>query len=393
MDAAATTTNPPEPIKKIKVVVSDLHLGKGKNLESGGINSLEEFYYGEKLVEFIQYYSSGAYRDYEVELIINGDFLNFLQVDYKGHFLTVLTETICLSILNSIINGHKNVFRALTAFAGKPGNSVTYVIGNHDQAMLWPACREALNVAISTKIRYKNIVYFFDGVHIEHGHMHEAANRLDPRRFFLKKNLAEPILNLPFGSLFFVEMVLKIKEKYPFVDKIRPFSKMLRWALFNETLMTIRTIFRVLSYFIRSALVSDGRRRWTFKKLFQIIFESAIFPDLTESAHKVLADERVHTVIFGHSHVYLYRQWGHDKEYFNTGTWTELTSLDIVSLGKITKLTYVYIEYPEDGGASTQSLEGVARVSPHRGRCCGFLRARAQCLDAENFKFIQRNEI
>ena len=33
-----------------------------------------------------------------------------------------------------------------------------------------------------------------------------------------------------------------------------------------------------------------------------------------------------------------------DKEYFNTGTWTELTSLDIVSLGKITKLTYVLIE-------------------------------------------------
>ena len=67
-------------IKKIKIVISDLHLGKGKVLENGGLNSLEEFYYSEKLVEFIHYYSSGIYRDYEVELIINGDFLNFLQV-------------------------------------------------------------------------------------------------------------------------------------------------------------------------------------------------------------------------------------------------------------------------------------------------------------------------
>lgn len=84
-------------------------------------------------------------------------------------------------------------------------------------------------------------------------------------------------------------------------------------------------------------------------QFFKIAFESAIFPDLSESARKILRDERVHTVVFGHTHVYQYRQWGTDKEYFNTGTWTELTSLDIVSLGKITKLTYVLLEYPEDG--------------------------------------------
>ncbi len=336
-------------VKKIKVVVSDLHLGKGRILPGGGVNSLEEFYYGEKLVEFLHYYSSGAFRDYEVELIINGDFLNFLQVDYRGHFLTVLTEGVCLEILRSIVDGHRNVFKAMSDFASKAGNSITYVVGNHDQAMLWPACREHLNQAIGSNIRYKNIVYFFDGIHIEHGHMHESANRLDPRRFFLKKDLAEPILNLPFGSLFFIEHVLKIKHKYPFIDKIRPFSRMVRWALVNETWMSVMTTLQTFKYFIRSAWQGDTRRRWSFKKLFQILLESAIFPDLTESAHKVLADERVHTVIFGHSHVYQYRQWSQDKEYFNTGTWTELTSLDIVSLGKITKLTYVLLEYPEDG--------------------------------------------
>lgn len=336
--------------KKIKLVVSDLHLGKGRLLPTGGINHLEEFYFGDKLVEFIQYYSSGAFRDYEVELIINGDFLNFLQVDYKGHFLTVLTEGVCLEVMKSIVDGHKRVFKALTEFAAKPGNVITYIVGNHDQAMLWPACREYLNQVCHTNIRYKNIVYFFDGVHIEHGHMHEAANRMDPRRFFLKKDLAEPILNLPFGSHFFVDLVLKIKFKYPFVDKIRPFGKMVRWALINETRMTISAIWGALRFLSRSMFTWDPRRQWGFKKVFEIILESAIFPDLGDAARRVLQDERVHTVIFGHSHVYQYRQWAVDKEYFNTGTWTDITSLDIVSLGKITKLTYVIIEYPEDGG-------------------------------------------
>lgn len=339
-----------EPVKKIKLVVSDLHLGKGRIVEGGGINSFEEFYYGDKLVEFFHYYSTGIYQEYEVELIINGDFLNFLQVDYKGHFLTVVTEKIALDVLKSIIDGHPRVFKAMSDFAAKPGNSITYVIGNHDQAMLWPACRAYLNSVVGKPVRFKNIVYFFDGVHIEHGHMHEAANRMDPRKFFLKKDLAEPILNFPFGSHFFVEFVLKIKHAYPHVDKIRPFSKMLRWSLLNETTMIFKSFLSLILYFAKAIFVKDPRKQISVKKVLQIVLESAIFPDLSESARKVLQDDRVHTVIFGHSHVYQYRQWSSDKEYFNTGTWTEITSLDIVSFGKITKLTYVLIEYPESGG-------------------------------------------
>lgn len=348
---APETANTPNPSKKrrIKLVLSDLHLGKGRLLPGGGINSFEEFFYSDKLVEFLHYYSSAAFDDTEIELIINGDFLNFLQVDYKGHFLTVLTEGVCLEILKSILAGHANVFKAMGEFANRPGNSLTYIIGNHDQPMLWPACRDYLNQVVGTSIRYKNIVYFFDGVHIEHGHMHEAANRMDPRRFFLKKDLAEPILNLPFGSHFFVEFVLSIKHKYPFVDKIRPFSRMTRWAFFNETWMTVKSMVQLIGYLLKSVIMTDPRKQIGLKRLMKIVLESAIFPDLTESAHKILNDERVHTVIFGHSHVYTYRQWEKDKEYFNTGTWTEVTSLDVVSLGRITKLTYVFIEYPAEG--------------------------------------------
>ena len=344
-------------IKRIKLVISDLHLGKGKLLEAGGINPLEEFYFGDKLVEFIHYYSSGIYRDYEVELIINGDFLNFLQCDYRGHFLTVITETVTLEILKEIVSGHPQVFKAFAEFAARPGNVITYVIGNHDQGMLWPACRAYLNQVVGQPLRYKNIIYFFDGVHIEHGHMHESANRMDPKKFFLKKNLVEPILNLPFGSHFFVEVVLRIKQDYPHVDKIRPFGKMLRWALFNETLIICKSFFMALMYFIKSTIFKDPRRSWPFKSIIKVLAESAVFPDLSESARKILLDERVHTVVFGHTHVYQYRQFQRDKEYFNTGTWTELTSLDILSLGKITKLTYVLFEYPEDGSRPRGGLK------------------------------------
>ncbi len=333
--------------KRIKVVVSDMHLGKGRALSGGGFNYLEEFYYSEKFVEFLNYYSSGEYKDYEVELIINGDFLNFLQVDFKGHFLTVITEEVSLDKLKAIIEGHPKVFEAMKNFAAEEGNSITYVVGNHDQGMYWPATRAYLDGVIDHSIKYKNLVYFFDGVHIEHGHMHEAANRVDPKKFFLRKNLPEPILNLPFGSHFFLDFVLKIKEKHPHVDKVRPFNRLIRWALINEPWFTIQATFKLISYFLSSLLIKDPRRQISLNRILKVLLESAIFPDLSESARKVLNDERIHTVIFGHSHVYKYRQWGQDKEYFNTGTWTELTSLDIPNMGMITKLTYVFIEYPE----------------------------------------------
>lgn len=336
--------------KKLKLVISDLHLGRGRTLEGGTTNPLEEFYFGQKLVEFIHYYSSGEYRDAEIELIVNGDFLNFLQVDYRGHHLTVITEAVALEQLRGIVEGHQEVFEALKIFAGTPGRSITYVVGNHDQCMLWPGTRAHLNEILETSVKYKNIVYFFDGVHIEHGHMHEAANRLDPKRFFLKKNLPEPILNLPFGSHFFVDFVLKLKAVHPHVDKVRPFKRMIRWALFNETWFTIRSFFSLTKYFVDAVFKKDPRRQFPFKRILKVLAESAIFPDLSESARRILIDDRVHIVIFGHTHVYQYRQWGPGKEYFNTGTWTELTSLDIPSLGKITKLTYVLLEYPDDGG-------------------------------------------
>ncbi len=334
--------------KKIKLVISDLHLGLGRTIDGGITNSLEEFFFGDKLAEFLHYYTSGEYREHDVELVINGDFLNFLQVDYRGHHLTVITESVSLEKLKNMVKGHPEVFKALRNFVGDEKHSIAYVVGNHDQCMLWPATRAYLNEVVGRPIRFKNIVYFFDGVHVEHGHMHEAANRIDPKRFFLKKNLPEPILNLPFGSHFFVDYVLKIKKIYPHIDKVRPFQAMIRWGFYNETIFTIKAVIKLLLYFLSSSLVKDPRRQFPLKRILQVMLESAVFPDLSESARRILNDERVHIVIFGHTHVYQYRQWS-GKEYFNTGTWTDLTSLDIPSLGKITKLTYVLIEYPEDG--------------------------------------------
>jgi len=339
-------------MKKVKVVLSDLHIGKGRVLKDGSMNIFEEFYYDEKIAEFLDYYSTAEFEEAEVEVVLNGDILNLLQVDYKGHFLTALTETIECSKVRECIEGHPEIFEALRRFTSKPHKKISYIVGNHDQGMLWPAARKIFDEACGTRVNFVNIVYRFDGIHIEHGHQHEAANRIDPKKFFLKQDLAEPILNLPWASHFVVNFVIGLKFLDPHIDKVRPFHSMVRWRLMNNFFETMVWIFKLLKFFFLTGVSRDPRLSFPVRKTFAIVKEGAIFPNLEYAAKAILQNDpkRVHTVIFGHTHVYMYRQWGRDKEYINTGTWTELVSLDLASLGKITKLTYVLIEYPDDGG-------------------------------------------
>ncbi len=126
------------------------------------VNSIswKNFIFDEKFSEFLHYYTTGRYAEHEVELILNGDILNFLQIDYHGHYLTVITEPICMDILHRIVAGHPIFFNALKDFAAKPGNSITYVVGNHDQAMLWPATRNYINEVIGSTVRLRHRLFF-----------------------------------------------------------------------------------------------------------------------------------------------------------------------------------------------------------------------------------------
>ena len=297
-------------------------------------------------MEFIHYYSSGIYRNYDIELIVNGDFFDFLQVDYKGYHLTVRTESISLATLKSIIAGHPKVFSALRKFLAQRGNSLTYIIGNHDQDMMWPATKEHLNEVMGTNIRYINIVYFFDGIHIEHGHMRELINRFNPKKFFIKKNIPEPVLNLPFGSHFCIDFILKLKHKMYYVDKVRPFSVFLCWMLFFHPIHLIKGSFDFFWYLFLLCFPTRQKISWNFIQAIRLLMDSSSFSSLEVAAKDILfLQKEVNTVILGHTHVYHYRQWSENKEYFNTGTWTDVTSLNFGHFGRITKLTYVSIEY------------------------------------------------
>ncbi len=343
-------------MKKLKLIVSDFHLGRGGRLANGAMNQLEDFPHDFRFKEFLEFYSQGPHEDSEIELIFNGDMMNLIQVDYHGHYPAVITEQVSTTKMTEIIKGHPVFFRTLRDFLNHPKRSMTYVVGNHDQEMLWKGTRALFEEAVGKEVNWKNIYYLVDGVHVEHGHQYEAVNRIDPTRLFLSEGLPEPILNLPWGTLFAIQFITKVKQHRPAIDKVRHFRALITWSLLHDTAMACLHLFQLLMYFISTRFSKSRYRQGSLKTTLRILREASVFPDLTDAARRILRTPEIHTVIFGHTHVYRHVQVAENKQYINLGTWTDIISMDIESFARRSKLTYVRVEYDESGERSSALL-------------------------------------
>lgn len=353
-------------MRKIKLILSDLHVSKGKTLEDGSPNLLEDFFYDRELMDLLAWFSTGEYRKYDVELIFNGDFLNTLQVDLWEDSPEIITEDLAVEKVKAIIRGHHELFDALKEFVNMPHHSLTIITGNHDPAFLWPAVRDFFGAFMNAEVRFPLLSCRFDGFHIEHGNQHTAINAYDENKLFIQDGKNEPRLNIPWGSSLVIRFLNKVKRQKSFADKVRPLSRYLIFTLIADPLFGWPAVIRLFLFFITTRFrpgllnLNELRRTW------QILIEGfKIMPNLERAARKMLfAEPDIHTVIMGHSHVCLRRRFRVDKEYINTGTWNDMIYLDIEHLGRHRKLTFAIIEYPESGRPRAGLFEWKGLVRP-----------------------------
>ena len=334
--------------KKIKLVMSDLHMGKGRVLEDGSINVLEDFLHDRQFIEFLEYYSTGQYKDYEVELVFNGDCFNLLQVDYYETFPEKITEGIAVTKMESIIKGHEELFEALRLFCDSPRRNLTIIIGNHDPGLFWEGVQSLLKEKISPEINIFPHYYDFDGVYIEHGHQYEYLHHLNPRNAIIDKGVPEPIMNLTWGNLFLIQFLNPLKKERPYIDKIKPFRLYLRWAFINDMMFFFKIVFGMTYFYLKNRLKADYRHRSKFKFHISRIKEAWVHTSVENSARRLLKNTSYHTVIFGHTHQHQYRQYKDYGEYFNVGCWTDHVSLDISNPGRFTKFIFALISYEDN---------------------------------------------
>jgi UDP-2,3-diacylglucosamine pyrophosphatase LpxH len=256
--------------KRITLIVSDLHIGDGK--------AGDDFVDGKhQFANFVCAHADskeGCAGD--IELIINGDFLEFVQVLPQAYTLNSAeywcSESESVAKLDCILKGHPDVFEALKQFQ-KPGNRVTIFAGNHDVDLYWNEVQTRIRGKagdINFELHEDTFERYGGRLHISHGHQFPS---IDPANDF--KNWRNPILALPAdaeskrlemcpGTLFVVRFVNFLEATYPFADNLHPELALAgilwredRWGLKTVGWMLLRFAARYRQAFLSSSMQVD----------------------------------------------------------------------------------------------------------------------------------------
>ena len=342
-----------------KVIISDCHLSAGRFYE-GRYNPHEDFFFDQEMVEFFEFFSTGPYGEgpfgpVGVELVLNGDFFDFLNVPYLGEFEEGITEEIALSKLEAVLSGHPKVMAGLKRFASRPNKKITYLIGNHDAELFFPKVRERIVrewdpegaypsanvdvVAHTDRLRYE------EGLEIRHGNQFEASNQLDFEKPFVVLGNGTRVLSIPWGSIYILKIINRMKWERGSLDKIRPVKMFAFFGLLFDPVFTVRFLMLSLFYFTKTRVTNRANSLFGFRRTLKTVFqERSYFLDLEEQARGILGgDSSVHTVVMGHTHLPMHRVYPGGRQYLNSGTWTKMVYLDWKHIGEPVHRTFVLI--------------------------------------------------
>ncbi len=368
-------------MEQYKVILSDCHLSAGRFFE-GRLNPHEDFYFDEEMIDLFEYFSSGKYGEsiegsVSVELILAGDFFDYLNVPYQGEFEDRITEEISLYKTEAAIAGHKKVMEAIRAFAAMPNKKVTYLIGNHDADLFFEKVRERITrewdprgECPSEKVNVyadRDHLNFDGGVELHHGNQFEAGSILDFSKPILDQGLEKPVLNLPWGSFYVLKIINRLRWEREYIDKIRPVKVFVLFNLILDPLFTLKFCFLSLFYFFKTRFIISPKRRANFKVTLEILRqETKVFLDLEAEARKYLDENpKVQTLIFGHTHRPMNKIYPDGKQYINTGTWTKMINLDWRSLGQQFRRTFALVHI-KDQKVTAELRQWVGEHNPHQ---------------------------
>lgn len=262
------------------ITISDLHISSTAPLDD---------FDREIEAHFENFLSEVATGTGAVELVINGDFLDFVQAQpYEGTALEsqsrdeglplCFTEKQSLEKLDGIFKRHDGVFLALQNFlAANAANKIILIPGNHDADLFWTGVHTSLRQKIggshSGRVRiHLERVYrptSFPGVWIEHGHQFDPINSFfvgqteywsaERPPIFTDKSGRQRLLEC-LGTRFLIRIINRLDRDYPYVDNVKPFSLFVRLfaasALVSgyASLQVAVTMWRLLYYLARTGL-------------------------------------------------------------------------------------------------------------------------------------------
>lgn len=179
------------------------------------------------LAEFIRFVGRQQTPVRQSHLVLNGDIVDFLAEREFSSFTN--DDSLASRKLQHIISSSTEVWESLRVFV-RSGGRLTLLLGNHDTELSLPQPRRLLMETIGTgnvEFIYDNQAYTEGPVLIEHGNRYDAWNIVSHdavRAIRSAMSRGEgPIKYLgPPGSQLVATAMNPIKERYPFVDLLKP---------------------------------------------------------------------------------------------------------------------------------------------------------------------------
>lgn len=324
--------------RKCILIISDLHLSAGSEY-NGRKNHLEDFHSDRELVDFFNYHCSGEYQNKEVELIINGDFLDFLAVPFVPFFDDEFwSEEAAHHKLDLIIAAHPEVMDAMENFLKSKNKKITYIIGNHDAEFLFDSLKERFKARFAEDVRelitISNELTLYEptpGVFLQHGHEYESLHNFDEVSSIVVSKTGQKYFIPPWGSYYVTHVINKYKLERDHVNAVRPISTFMKHGLIFDTFFIMRFFIANAYYYFMVRFMRYYRLKQGWKKIFEdVLKELTLFQDYESVTREFFykhADARV--LIVGHTHEPVFREYGDGTKFINTGTWTRMVNLDL----------------------------------------------------------------
>ena len=339
--------------QKTILVISDIHLGAGAIIH-GKRNLLEDFHYDEELVDFLDYYSKGEYEGREVELIINGDLLDFLAVPFVHFFEDEFwSEKAALEKLEMILKAHPEVIEALNHFISQKNKKIVYIIGNHDAELVFSSLQKRFLECFEEKNRERLEIFLdpsgeylpCEGILIKHGHEYEIAHQFHPQNSIVKDENGENYFIPPWGSYYVTRVINKFKEERDHINAVRPIKKAMINGVIYDTLFTLRFLLANAVYFIMVRFIYFYKSKSSISEMIKhSLSELELFRDY-EDLTRELFNKRpeLKCLIVGHTHDPIFRTFPDGNMFINTGTWTNMYYMDW-GKGSGPQLTYAQVD-------------------------------------------------
>lgn len=233
-------------------IVSDFHLNMGRD-EDGKLHPLEDFDADEQFGRLLDLALQA-----EAELVINGDWVDFLQLDpvvtvghrYSANGIPLAwTHREAEQKLETCFSNNPLHFQAVKDFLQK-GGKLTVLQGNHDPEWFFPAesdagepplqkmLRQKLGSPDRDRLRFEDTHLRLGSVHVEHGHQScEAVNAFQdhPNIFHREKgSLFGPLrFELVWGSRLVLEFFNDLEQEHPYADNLKTTTRALWLGIKN----------------------------------------------------------------------------------------------------------------------------------------------------------------